>query len=61
MRARDYKYHLEMMLSTLEKTLPQGGDTRMYLDLDLGERAILIDLIGAELKVEAITLRGDAK
>ncbi len=43
-------YHCEMLLNTLRKLKPgRGGDTRDYLDVDLPEQAILIELLEKEL------------
>jgi hypothetical protein len=43
-------YHLKMMISELEVMEPHGGDTRLYLSLDRGEREIMLRLLRAELE-----------
>ena len=44
------RYHCEMLLAVLKKLRPgSNGDTRDYLDIDLPEQAILIELLEKEL------------
>lgn len=42
-------YHIEMLLSGLHKLqVPYEGGTRNYLDIDITEKTILIQLLGRE-------------
>jgi hypothetical protein len=47
---RNRYYHCEMMLSTLTQLERKCGDTRAYLDVDIGEQEILRQLLSAEIQ-----------
>jgi hypothetical protein len=49
MKDHDRLYHVEMMLRTLGKLrVPYEGGTRNCLDVDMGEKKILTELLVAE-------------